>query len=202
MKAKALAPLLLLAAAAFGGNWAVPAAAQFSDSYNFIKAVKDRDAAKAQTYLQKPGSTIVNLKDRDSGDTALMIVTRRRDTPWMAFLLQRGADPNQRDRNGNTALAIAASTGYVDGARTLLASNADVDMANSSGETPLVLAVHARDAETVKLLLAQGADPDKPDNLAGLSARDYAAREGNAQITKLLADAPKKQKAKTMGPSF
>lgn len=190
--------LLLLAALGAG-----PAAAQFSDSYNFLKAVRDKDVLKAKTIIDKPGSTIVNTRDYDSGETALMIATRRRDPPWMAFLLQNGADPNLRDRDGNSALILAASGGFFDGVRLMIAGRAQVDATNGRGETALIRAVHARDAASAQLLLASGADPDRADNLAGLSARDYAARDARGgPLAKLLAEAPKVQKARTMGPSL
>jgi ankyrin repeat protein len=192
----ALLALLLMAGA-------VPAAAQFSDGYNFLKAVKDRDVLKAKSLIDKPGSTIINARDQDSGETALMIAIKRRDTPWMGFLLQNGADPNLKDREGNSPLGVAAMTAFPDGVRVMLASKAQVDAANSRGETPLIKAVHIRDADSVELLLKFGADPDRTDNLAGMSARDYAARDiRSGPIAKMLADAPKKGAKQMVGPSL
>ncbi len=182
---------------------AVPAAAQFSDSYNFLKAVREKDVLKAKGFLDKPGSVIVNTKDRDTGETALHIVTKRRDTPWMGFLLQNGAEPNARDGEGNTPIIIAASTSFSDGVRVMIAGKAQVDAANSRGETALIKAVLVRDAASAKLLLDFGADPDRPDNLTGQSARDYAARDPRAgQVAKLLADAPKKSTKTLSGPTL
>jgi ankyrin repeat protein len=180
-----------------------PAAAQFSDGYNFLKAVKDRDVLKAKALIDKPGSTIVNARDLTSGETALMIAIKRRDTPWMGFLLQNGADPNLKDAEGNTPLIVAAMNGFPDGVRVLMASKAQVDGINGKGETALIKAVHMRDTASVQLLLQLGADPDRTDNLAGLSARDYAARDiRTGQLAKMLADAPKKTAQKSMGPSL
>jgi ankyrin repeat protein len=191
--------LALAAALAF----AAPAAAQFSDGYNFLKAVRDKDVLKAKGLIDKPGSTIINARDGDTGETALMIAIRRRDTPWMGFLLQNGADPNLRDREGNSPLVVAAMNAFPDGVRVLIASKASVDAPNSRGETPLIKAVHMKDATSVQLLLAAGADPDRTDNLAGMSARDYAARDvRQGPIAKQLAEAPKKSAKSGMGPSL
>ncbi|TPE59463.1 ankyrin repeat domain-containing protein [Sandaracinobacter neustonicus] len=182
---------------------AAPAAAQFSDGYNFLKAVRDKDVMKAKGFIDKPGSTIINARDGDSGETALMIAIKRRDTPWMGFLLQNGADPNLRDRDGNTPLGVAAMNAFPDGVRVMLASRAQVDGANNRGETPLIKAVHMRDATSVQYLLNAGADPDRTDNLAGMSARDYAARDiRSGPIGKALSEAPKKGEKKSMGPSL
>ena len=180
---------------------AAPAAAQFSESYNFIKAVKDKDAAKAKTILDVPGSTIVNARESGSGDTALCIVTRRSDVPWMGFLLQSGADPNLRDRAGNTPLLLATVGNFNEGIRILLLVRANVDLKNSSGETPLIKAVQARNVTAAKMLLEAAADPDLTDNAAGYSARDYAKQDSRGgQIAKLLADAPRHKAAQMQGP--
>lgn len=195
--------IALAVAVAAAGVGAPPVQAQFSDSYNFLKAVRDRDVLKAKEFIDKPGSTIVNSRDRDTGETALHVVVKRRDTPWLGFLLQQGADPNARDSDGATPLMIAATAGYADGVRVLLAARARVDESNARGETALIRAVHGRDAASARQLLEAGADPDRPDNLTGLSAREYALRDHrNAPVGRLLAEAGKTAPAKAAGPQL
>lgn len=190
-----LAPALMLVA--------TPAVAQFSDGYNFLKAVRDRDVNKAKTLIDKPGSTIINARDGDSGDTALMITLKRRDIPWAAFLLQNGADPNLRANDGNTPLILSAMTGFPEGVRLMLAGKARVDDSNNHGETALIKAVQRKDASSVRMLLDAGADPDRTDNLAGMSARDYAARDlRSGPVAQMLAEAPKKGGNQMVGPRF
>lgn len=179
----------------------VMAQAQFSDSFNFIKAVKDRDGAKVTEFLNKPGSVIVNTRDGSTGQTALHIVAAGRDSLWLGFMLQRGANPDMRDSSGNTALLIATQLGWTDGIQTLLARRAGVDVANSSGETPLMRAVQNRDIASVRLLLAAGANPNKPDNAAGLSAKEYAARDPRSSaILKEIVEAKPVSIKPTQGP--
>ncbi len=175
--------------------------AQFSDSFNFIKAVKEADGAKATEFLNRPGSVIVNTRDGSTGETALHIVVARRDSLWLGFLLQRGANPDMRDGRGNTALLIATQLGWADGIQTLLNRRAGVDVTNSSGETPLIRAVQNRDIASVRLLLAAGANPNKPDNAAGLSAKDYATRDPRSvMILKEIVDAKPVVKKPVQGP--
>ncbi len=191
-----LIPLAIIAVAA-----PTIAAAQFSDSFNFLKAVRDKDGAKVMDILNKPGSVIVNTRDPSTGETALHIVTQRRDPAWLAFLLQKGANPDLRDSKGNTALLEAAQIGWAEGVQMLLAERAGVDIANASGETPLIVAVQSRDLPTVRLLLAVGANPNRPDNAAGLSARDYAARDSRATaILKEIQEAKPVAKREIAGP--
>src|SRR3546814_21014909 len=79
----------------------------FSEGFEFLKAVKDRDGDAVTKALNEPGSTIVNTRDISSGETALHIVTQRRDLVWINFLTQRGADPNIRDKRGVAPLQLA-----------------------------------------------------------------------------------------------
>lgn len=176
--------------------------AQFSDSYNFLKAVRDRNGAEATKIISKPGSTLVNTRDDKNGESALHIVTKGRDLGWMSFLLARGAKSDQRDNDGNTPLMIATQLGFVEGAQLLIKSKALVDLANSSGETPLIRAVQLRSTAMVQLLMNAGANPLKADTVAGMSARDYAQRDQRgAAILRILTETKPVKTGKSFGPN-
>lgn len=180
-----------------------PALAQFSDSYNFLKAVRDRDGQAVTDFVEVPGSVIIDTRDRATGETALHIVTRRRDSTWVNFLLAKGARPDLKDNNGNTALMIATQIGFIDGAKLLIAQRARVDEANNSGETPLIRAVQLRDVEMVRLLIASGANRNLSDTIAGLSAVDYARRDPRAATILKILEAPvATPKPKAAGPQL
>jgi uncharacterized protein len=158
-----------------------PAAAQlFSESYQFLEAVRERDGTKAMELLNGPSGTLINTRDRANGETALHIVVARRDMVWINFLLQRSADANIADRAGLTPLLSAAQIGFVEGAQALIARGARVNLANGRGETALHIAVQRRDIAMVRALIAAGADPDQQDNVAGKSPRDYAMDDSRA----------------------
>jgi ankyrin repeat protein len=181
------------------------ATAQFSDSYNFLKAVKDRDGEKATTLIDKPGSTIGNTRDVNTGETALHIVIARRDLTWLGFLLGKGANPNIADNKGETPLLAAVQLRFIEGARGLIAGGATVDKPNDNGETALIRAVQLRDIAMVRMLIAQGANPEKRDAIAGMSARDYAVRDGRTPGLIQALDAAKPASAagaKVQGPSL
>lgn len=190
----ATAAALMLAAA--------PAAAQqFSDSYEFLEAVRKPDGTKVNKYLQDKTLRIVNAKDRRTGEGALHIVARREDSTYLRVLLQQDdINANLQDGRGNTALIIAAERGWTEGVTILLRYRANVNLANASGETPLIRAVQVRNLEVAQTLLNAGADPDRTDNVTGKSARDYAREDTRTpRLVKLLNDAPKKQSGGT-GP--
>ncbi len=182
---------------------ALPAGAQrFSDSYNFLKAVREQDGNKVTEYLSAPGQTIVNVKG-DDGDAAIHIVAKRRDMTYLRFILARGGNVNLQDGQGNSPLMLAVEANWPEGIREILTRKGNVNLANNGGETPLMRAVQRRDLELVQLLLTSGADPDMVDRLAGLSARDYAARDTRAPaVAEALKNAPKVQKRAASGPSL
>ena len=181
-----------------------PAFAQFRGGYAFLQAVESRDGTKATDAL-KDDSALVNTRHPDSGETALAIVTKRRDTNWLRFLVSKGADPSIADRQGVAPLMHAALLNYTEGAEYLLDAKAPIDQTNRRGETALNLAVQSRNLAMVRLLVQRGANPDKADHIAGMSARDYARRDDRTgQIIAALdtkADtAPQRQFGPTFGP--
>ena len=173
---------------------AAPVAAQFqSEGYKFLEAVKDRDGDVATDMLNKPGSQVVNTRDITSGDTGLHLVVQRRDVLWIRFLLQRGADPNIRNKKGITPLQLATAMGFTDGVEALIKGGANVNVGDQTGETPLIAAVHQRNPELVRVLLAKGADPDHNDN-SGRSARQYMElMTGNTLMKQVFEEADAKR---------
>lgn len=181
-----LASLGFLAAAAIGAFAASPALAQFRGAYGFLQAVESRDGTKATDAL-KDDPSFVNTRNPDTGETALILVAKRRDATWLRFLVSKNADPSIADRQGVTPLMHCALINFTDGAEALLEAKAPVDQTNRRGETALILAVQAKNAAMVRLLVRNGANPDKADHIAGMSARDYAKRDDRTgQFTTLL----------------
>lgn len=156
------------------------AQAQFSDTYNFMRGVRDRDFEAVRNLVEQPSSTVINVRDRSSGEGALHILTRERDSQWLLYLLRQNANPDIRDNDGNTPLHIAAQIGFLEAADWLRIANADLNARNNRGETALILAVQQRNAAMVRQLIEAGANPDVADSVIGLSARDYAARDSRS----------------------
>lgn len=181
---------------------ATPAAAQFSESYNFLKAVKDKDGGKATEFLDKPGNTIVNSRDGDTGETALHIVTRRGDLTWVGFLLGKGANMNAKDREGNTPLIIATIARWSEGIALFAKLKADINTQNRLGETALLKAVQGRDSYNAKALLDAGANPDINDS-SGVSARSAANDDPRAaSIAKMFKGVAVRAARPVQGPSL
>ena len=197
----------LLFAGSLAGIASAPVAAQvYSKGFEFLEAVEERDGDVVTEMLNEPGTQVVNTRDITSGETGLHIVAKRRDALWVKFLLQRGANPNIRDKNGVYPIQISANLGDVDSVEELIKRGAIVDVADAQGETPLIAAVHKRDSVLIARLLKEGADPDRNDN-SGRSARDYAElMVGNERLMNEFAAADEERKekgtTKQYGPSF
>lgn len=194
-------------ASAFATVAIAPASAQlYSNGYQFLEAVDERDGDTVTEMLNEPGTTVINTRDITSGDTGLHIVTARRDAVWIKFLLQRGADPNIRNKKGQTPIQVATTLGFVDGVEELIKRGAQVNVSDQQGETPLISAVHQRNVSLVRMFLEKGADPDRNDN-SGRSARDYAKLLiSNSQIIREFENADEERKKngtpQNYGPSF
>ena len=174
---------------------AAPAAAQNSGfaGVEFVGAVRTGDNGKALELL-KSNPRVIDARDA-RGETALFAAVAGRDTSWIGYLLNQGADPNLANKAGDTPLIAAARIGFVDAAEWLLTKGAKVDAANRMGETPLIVAVQGRQVPIIRLLLSEGADPDRSDSAAGLSARDYAKRDTRAREILKIIEARKPQPA-------
>ena len=108
------------------------------------------------------------------GETALMYAAGSGTAENMKLLLDAGADVTARDKDGKTALMIAAAGfGTVEKLKVLLDAGADVKSMNVNGLTALMWAAGSGTAENVKVLLDSGADGSVKDS-KGKTAWDHA----------------------------
>jgi ankyrin repeat protein len=97
-------------------------------------------------------------------------------------LIAAGARLDDRDRDGNTALMLAAQYARNDSVKLLLDAGADVRLKNRDGRTALICAASSSGSfeeanlkEIVKALIASGADLNERDAQC-MTALTYAAR--------------------------
>lgn len=168
MKMSAFLFVLLLPALAFAG------------AYEDMEEALIRNDSAAAIDLVKRGMD-VNTVDR-SGNT-LLIQSMRGDVPELVdYLLQRRARINVRNRNGETALSIAAYVGKLAYVKRLVELGAEV---NFYGWPPLSYAAYNGHLEIVDYLLKRGAEIDaRTEN--GSTALFFAARFGHLKVIELL----------------
>jgi len=95
------------------------------------------------------------------GDTALMFAARVGDLASAKLLLASGANVNDADAWGVSAMVLAAHSGFTEMVEFLLDKDADAN-AIGPGFTALHEAVMRRDERMVAALLAHGANPNTP----------------------------------------
>ncbi|WP_448659380.1 ankyrin repeat domain-containing protein [Sphingomonas sp. CJ99] len=195
--------LIALAAAGGVAPLAEPLAAQqFSKGHQFLEAVRDGDLNKVREILGEPGQRIIDTRDRTTGEGGLHIAVKTRNLLFVRLLLANGANANLQDGNGNSAAMLAVEQNFGEALDVLTRYKANYNQGNQSGETPLIRAVQLRNVDLVRRLLAAGADPDKPDNLSGSSARDYAKRDTRTPAMLRMIEATEKPKAAAVsGPT-
>src|SRR5690606_31346873 len=111
----------------------------------------------------------------------------RGDTAAVQRLLESGANVNQPQADGATALQWAAYHGDAELVRLLLGAGADPSLANRNGSTAMWLAASRGDAEVLEALLDGGADVDEQLPL-GRRPLMLAARSGSVDAVRLLLD--------------
>jgi hypothetical protein len=109
------------------------------------------------------------------------------DAERIKKLLEEGADPNIRDRGGNTPLHFAASKGCAEVARLLLRHGADPNAQDKNGETPLHVAAYGGHVDVARLLLEHGADPSIR-NRDGKTPLDLARESGHREVVSLIEE--------------
>lgn len=119
-------------------------------------------------------------------DAAWQQAVVSRDVAAVAQLLHSGADPNARDRYGQTALMLAAHHGHDDVVATLIDAGADLNVTAKYGLSALMLAVVAGHAECARLLARAGANRTLvgtgAPGFAGKTAYDLAVARGMMEL--------------------
>jgi hypothetical protein len=106
---------------------------------------------------------IIDLKHGWYKRTRLIQAASKGDFARVRELCDWRADVEARDREGQTALALASGPACADCARELINRKADLNATSISGLTPLMIAILYQRVDTVHLLLAAGADKRRVD---------------------------------------
>ncbi|PSN51181.1 hypothetical protein C0J52_06045 [Blattella germanica] len=140
--------------------------------------------------LEKTSETLLKLEcDFDccnlQGETPLIKAIKRQNQEMANTLLSLGANPNTKDKYGNSVMHFAAQENLVNTVDELLVLESDFDYFNKEGETPLLKAVMRRNEDIAIKLLKHGAKPNAQDKY-GNSVMHFAAEENLAITVDLL----------------
>ena len=109
------------------------------------------------------------------------------DVNLVKELLEKGANPNAKDRFNQTPLHFAARHGHVEVVKLLLEYKADPNAKDKDSVTPLHAAASNGRVDVVKLLLEYGADP-KVEDKDGDTPLDLARKRGHREVVFLIEE--------------
>lgn len=180
--------LLMLIGAMF--LMASPAQAQFSITWDMLKAVGKGEITEARKLIQDGANP--NSRGED-GYPALMIAAEGRNIDMMKMLLENGARVDSRSEERNeTTLMRRAEVGDTDSVQLMIENGGDINAQDRGGETALMKATRGRKTRMVRLLIDAGADIEKSD-YTGRTAMDYAIAARATAVRKLLEEAASTQ---------
>ncbi len=118
----------------------------------------------------------------------LLYAVQNGDTAAIQALLDKGADINGRNSNGNAALVLAALMNRLEVVKYLLNRGPNVNGIGQDGFTPLIAAAQDdRRLPMTKVLLDAGANLNVQDNY-GETALERAANNGQTETVRLLLE--------------
>lgn len=148
-----------------------------------FRAIEMRNEEVALVILDQPK---LDLNARGlNGVTALMSYAWRDDNDVVKKLLDRGAEVNLQDNDGDAALHGVAKSGNVGLLNLLLDKGANPNLTNKVGGTPLMWAAVFGHEEAAQRLLARGADARLKD-AEGKTALDWAITNKREKVVALL----------------
>lgn len=189
----------------------VPVTAYAQDlNSDLLEAAKQGDTATVKALLAKGAD--VNAKDKEFGQTALMVAAKGGHTEKKNGYIMGGGffrvmpgsagvrvEPAEVDGTRARILEVVPPQettvkigDYLKIVEALITKGADVHAKNKYGVTALMYAADGGHAETVEMLLAKGADVNAKDN-DGWTALTFAAKKGYTKIVRLLKQAGAKE---------
>ncbi|XP_022801514.1 ankyrin repeat domain-containing protein 16-like, partial [Stylophora pistillata] len=130
---------------------------------------------------------VLNCVHLKSGDTPIIVAARHGHGDLMNFLILRGVDIEQRNKDLKRALHEAAANSHLDCVKLLLSQNAEIDCLKRADWTPLMMSCTKMNIGVIRELIQSGANM-RLTNKDGWNCFHIAAREGNTEILNYLLD--------------
>jgi ankyrin repeat protein len=179
-----------------------PGLATYQPLYSFPVEYNDHHPSPGKLSNKDPSPHMGALSILDTASSpevpegepiALQAAAREGRVETVLELLNKGADPNERDAisgKGGTALQEAVQWGHMEVVEILLLRGADIHSSGSKqGWTTLQIAIRENDLEMVKLLLDHGADVNFLPSKQQQTALQAAVGGGNLKMVQTLLEA-------------
>jgi ankyrin repeat protein len=128
----------------------------------FVKAAYDGNIDEVM-YLFSINNKVIHEKDRE-GDTAILKASRNCNSHnVITFLIDSGANVNDKDQIGQTPLIAATQHGCKKLVELLIGAGADIHEKNEFGQSAIITAAQENQLEIAKFLIESGANVNIPD---------------------------------------
>jgi ankyrin repeat protein len=154
-----------------------------------LVAAADQNIELVKDLLES--NTDVNSVDKD-GAPVILWASRRGNTELVKLLLDHDADPDIASHHGWTAIMEAAICGHTEVTELLIKGGADINIQTEAGACSIIFAAAEGNLDVVTILLEHGADPSvviRDGQNKGMTALEFARKEGHAEIVSLLQNA-------------
>ncbi|EAY15979.1 ankyrin repeat protein, putative [Trichomonas vaginalis G3] len=128
---------------------------------------------------------LVYFDQTNDVNTCFLYSARFNILSLLKYFLSHGANINEKNENGETALHIAALNNSKETAELLISHGANINEKDNSKRTPLFDAAENNSKETAELLISHGANINEKDKY-GQTALHYAARFNSKETAELL----------------
>ncbi|HKO59647.1 MAG TPA: ankyrin repeat domain-containing protein [Pyrinomonadaceae bacterium] len=164
-----------------GQTLVMGAVAIASPSHPFVKAAYEDDLAALQALI---ADTDVNLRDPDSGTTALDHAVRNGNRDMVQLLIGSGAKVKDSKDDGSALMQFNEDS-TPDLLWDLVNAGANINYKTDYGATPLMSVAGQNNSEILEEMLTAGADVNAADD-DGMTALILAASEGRVLNVRLL----------------
>lgn len=165
------------------------------NNHLLIKAVRKGDIKRVQQLLEEGAD--VNFHGEEGGWSPLHNAVKVEREDIVRLLLQYGADPCLRKRNGATPFIVAGIVGHVGLLKLLLSKGSQVNECDHHGFTAFMEAAWYGKVEALRFLYENGAEVNlgretmedqKKLKKGGATALMDAAKRGHVEVLKILLD--------------
>jgi hypothetical protein len=152
--------------------------------YKLVQAAESGDLDGTRKLL----SAGTNIEARHGGDCPLTAAAANGHLSVVSELLERRANINSRNSQGQTALFRASYAGHTAVVRALIEKGAEVDARDSNARTPLFVAAERGHLNILRILLEKGADAAASGGLMNISILEAAEMNHHSKVVTLLRE--------------